>query len=142
MSQELMNLVEKTSMKAQPPQFEIGDTVDVHTKILEGEKGIIHLNQGDIWTRGSDELGNDGSGRSFFCRIRNVVMAISLGHKSKKELTLSAYPGVDIEYSERYRGRTLKDFSSCFLCDFVQIELNQFAFFSFFPAVQGLLQHR
>ena len=38
MSQEILDLVEKSSLKEQPPQFEIGDTVDVHTKILEGEK--------------------------------------------------------------------------------------------------------
>ena len=32
-----MELVEKDSLKADAPEFEIGDTVDVHCKILEGQ---------------------------------------------------------------------------------------------------------
>ena len=38
--QQLMEVVERASMKKADdvPQFEIGDTVDVHTRILEGEK--------------------------------------------------------------------------------------------------------
>ncbi|MCA9209107.1 MAG: 50S ribosomal protein L19, partial [Planctomycetales bacterium] len=43
MSQQIMNLVEKTTMKEDAPQFEIGDTVDVHTKILEGNKERIQV---------------------------------------------------------------------------------------------------
>ena len=38
MQNHLMELVEKTSMKESVPKFEIGDTVDVHVRILEGEK--------------------------------------------------------------------------------------------------------
>ena len=38
MSQQLMDLVEKANLKAELPYFEIGDTVDVHCRILEGEK--------------------------------------------------------------------------------------------------------
>ena len=38
MNQKLMDLVEQSSLKAEKPQFEIGDTVDVHVRILEGEK--------------------------------------------------------------------------------------------------------
>ena len=38
MSQQLLNLVEKPSLKTEVPYFEIGDTVDVHCRILEGEK--------------------------------------------------------------------------------------------------------
>ena len=41
MSQKLMSLVEKTSLKEDMPRFEIGDTVDVHCRILEGEKERI-----------------------------------------------------------------------------------------------------
>ena len=41
MSQDILNYVEKTSLKEKVPSFEIGDTVDVHTKILEGEKERI-----------------------------------------------------------------------------------------------------
>ena len=48
MSQELMNKVEQTSMKAEAPEFEIGDTVDVHTKILEGEKERTQIFEGVV----------------------------------------------------------------------------------------------
>ena len=43
MSQKVMELVEKASMKPTVPEFEIGDTVDVHTKILEGNKERIQI---------------------------------------------------------------------------------------------------
>ncbi len=43
MSHEIMKLVEQDSVKENPPEFEIGDTVDVHTKILEGEKERIQV---------------------------------------------------------------------------------------------------
>jgi large subunit ribosomal protein L19 len=33
---ELLSKVEAASLKSQPSQFEIGDTVDVHIRILEG----------------------------------------------------------------------------------------------------------
>ncbi|MGE3821557.1 MAG: 50S ribosomal protein L19, partial [Isosphaeraceae bacterium] len=38
MQNKLMELVEQSSMKSKLPKFEIGDTVDVHVRILEGEK--------------------------------------------------------------------------------------------------------
>ena len=38
MTHKIMELVGKQSMKENPPEFEIGDTVDVHCLILEGEK--------------------------------------------------------------------------------------------------------
>ena len=41
MSQAIMDLVEKTALKENPPQFDIGDTVDVHLKIQEGAKERI-----------------------------------------------------------------------------------------------------
>lgn len=51
MSQELLNKVEAGSMKAEPPEFEIGDTVDVHTKILEGEKERTQVFGGTVIAR-------------------------------------------------------------------------------------------
>lgn len=36
MRNRLLDIVEKSSLKAEPPKFSVGDTVDVHTKILEG----------------------------------------------------------------------------------------------------------
>ncbi|MEC7430490.1 MAG: 50S ribosomal protein L19, partial [Planctomycetota bacterium] len=51
MSQELINLVEQSSLKAEAPQFEIGDTVDVHTKILEGQKERVQVFTGTVIAR-------------------------------------------------------------------------------------------
>ena len=34
MSQDILKLVEKTALKAEVPQFAVGDTVDVHTLSL------------------------------------------------------------------------------------------------------------
>ncbi len=51
MSQDIMNLVEKASMRDEPPEFEIGDTVDVHTRILEGEKERIQIFNGVVIAR-------------------------------------------------------------------------------------------
>ena len=38
MRQPLIDLVEKSYLKAKPPEFHIGDTVDVLCRIVEGEK--------------------------------------------------------------------------------------------------------
>jgi large subunit ribosomal protein L19 len=51
MQNHLMDLVEKTSMKGSVPKFEIGDTVDVHVRILEGEKERIQVFNGVVIAR-------------------------------------------------------------------------------------------
>ena len=59
MQNHLMDLVEKTSMKETVPSFEIGDTVDVHVRILEGEKERIQIFNGVVIARsgvGSREM--------------------------------------------------------------------------------------
>src|SRR5690606_28559564 len=38
-----LKLVEQPSLKKDIPQFEVGDTVDVHTRIIEGEKERIQV---------------------------------------------------------------------------------------------------
>ena len=59
MSQTIMDLVEKTSLKENPPEFEIGDTVDVHLKILEGNKERIQVWFVDLRkSRGSQSFGS------------------------------------------------------------------------------------
>ncbi len=66
MSQKLLELVEKSSLKAEPPQFEIGDTVDVHTKILEGTKERIQIFSGVVIAR-------SGSGTRSMFVVRRIV---------------------------------------------------------------------
>ena len=58
MSQQLLDIVEKQSMKQgdDVPQFEIGDTVDVHTKILEGEKERIQVFSGVVIARSGRDV--------------------------------------------------------------------------------------
>src|ERR1700757_3958770 len=51
MQNKLMELVERSSMKETVPQFEIGDTVDVHVRILEGEKERIQVFNGVVIAR-------------------------------------------------------------------------------------------
>ncbi len=66
MSQVIMDLVEKTSLKENPPQFEIGDTVDVHLKILEGNKERIQVFTGVV-------IGRSGSGSREMFSVRRIV---------------------------------------------------------------------
>ncbi len=51
MQNKFMELVEQTSMKSEVPHFEIGDTVDVHVRILEGEKERIQVFNGVVIAR-------------------------------------------------------------------------------------------
>ena len=48
MSQQILEMVEKSSLKAEVPEFSIGDMVDVHTKILEGDKERIQVFSGTV----------------------------------------------------------------------------------------------
>ena len=66
MSQQLLNLVEKSSIKAEVPAFKIGDTVDVHTRILEGEKERIQIFNGVVIARA-------GSGSRETFVVRRIV---------------------------------------------------------------------
>src|SRR6267154_4264995 len=51
MQNRLMELVEQSSMKPELPKYEIGDTVDVHVRILEGEKERIQIFNGVVIAR-------------------------------------------------------------------------------------------
>jgi large subunit ribosomal protein L19 len=62
----MLNLVEQPSLKESPPQFEIGDTVDVHTKILEGDKERIQVFTGTVIAR-------SGGGTRAMFTVRRIV---------------------------------------------------------------------
>ena len=66
MSQKTLALVEASSLKTEVPQFEIGDTVDVHTRILEGEKERIQIFNGVVIAR-------SGSGSREMFTVRRIV---------------------------------------------------------------------
>ena len=74
MSQQLMDLVEKTSLKENPPEFEIGDTVDVHCEILEGEKKRIQVFTGVVIAR-------SGSGTREMFTVRRIVQGEGVERK-------------------------------------------------------------
>ena len=66
MSVELMKAVEQSSLKTEVPQFEIGDTVDVHTRILEGSKERIQIFSGVVIAR-------RGHGTAEMFTVRRIV---------------------------------------------------------------------
>lgn len=66
MSQELIRLVEARAKKENVSQFEIGDRVNVHCKILEGDKERIQVFNGDVIAR-------SGSGVSETFTVRRIV---------------------------------------------------------------------
>jgi large subunit ribosomal protein L19 len=51
MQNRFIEAVEQTSLKASMPKFEIGDTVDVHVRILEGDKERIQIYNGVVIAR-------------------------------------------------------------------------------------------
>lgn len=66
MSNKLMHDLEKDYLKAEVPEFEIGDTVDVHTRILEGDKERTQIFTGTVIAR-------SGSGTREMFIVRRIV---------------------------------------------------------------------
>ena len=68
MSQQILELVEQSSLKTGDdlPEFEIGDTVNVHTRILEGSKERIQVFSGVVIAR-------NGSGSREMFTVRRIV---------------------------------------------------------------------
>ncbi len=83
MRQPLIELVEQSYLKPKPPKFHIGDTVDVHTRIVEGEKERIQVFNGVVIARrgiGINEkftvrriVANEGVERTFMVHSPNVI---------------------------------------------------------------------
>ncbi|VAX40169.1 LSU ribosomal protein L19p [hydrothermal vent metagenome] len=63
---DIMKLVEESSLRKEPLEFEIGDTVNVHTRILEGNKERIQVFTGVVIARRGS-----GTGESFI--VRRIV---------------------------------------------------------------------
>ncbi len=66
MSQKLLNIVEAHSKKAEVSEFEIGDTVNVHCRILEGEKERTQIFNGVVIAR-------SGGGTREMFTVRRIV---------------------------------------------------------------------
>ena len=74
MQNRLLSVVEETSMKTSVPKFEIGDTVDVHVRILEGDKERIQIYNGVVIAR-------SGSGTREMFVVRRIVQGEGVERK-------------------------------------------------------------
>lgn len=66
MSHPLIDIIEKPFLKDQPPKFHIGDTVDVHTRIIEGEKERVQVFNGVV-------IASSGRGINRTFTVRRIV---------------------------------------------------------------------
>ena len=68
MKNRLLALVEKASQKPELPQFEVGDEVEVHQRILEGTKERVQVFSGRVIAR-------RGSGINEMFTVRRIVQS-------------------------------------------------------------------
>jgi large subunit ribosomal protein L19 len=66
MTNKLIQHVEKEHLKKDIPQFRVGDTVDVHTRIVEGDKERIQIFAGTV-------IMKRGSGINETFTVRRIV---------------------------------------------------------------------
>lgn len=66
MDTKLLDLVEASSLREEKPEFEVGDTVDVHTRILEGSKERIQVFTGVV-------IAKAGAGTRETFTVRRIV---------------------------------------------------------------------
>ncbi len=64
--QDLIKLAEQSSYREKPLNFTIGDTVDVHTRILEGDKERIQIFSGVV-------IAKRGGGINEMFTVRRIV---------------------------------------------------------------------
>ncbi|MGA2796393.1 MAG: 50S ribosomal protein L19 [Thermoguttaceae bacterium] len=74
MSEKILSMVEKSSLKEEKPVFDIGDTVDVHCRILEGDKERIQIFSGTVIAR-------SGSGTREMFTVRRIVQGEGVERK-------------------------------------------------------------
>ncbi len=66
-----MKLVEATQMKTEVPQFRPGDTVNVHVRVIEGDKERIQQFQGVV-------MGRHGSGLRATFTVRKISNGVGV----------------------------------------------------------------
>jgi large subunit ribosomal protein L19 len=117
MQNALMELVERSSMKETVPQFDIGDTVDVHVRILEGEKERIQIFNGVVIAKSGSKtremftvrriVQGEGVERKFPLhspRIADIVVKRSGKVRRAKLYYLRERSGKAVRLKERYQG--------------------------------------
>jgi large subunit ribosomal protein L19 len=92
MSQQLIDLVEASNKKSDIPEFHIGDTVDVHTKILEGDKERIQVFTGVVIAR-------SGSGTREMFTVRRIVPGTNEGVERKFPLHSPRIEKIEVKRS-------------------------------------------
>ena len=65
MNQELLNKVESAQLRKEPLEFNVGDTVKVHTKVVEGDKERIQVFAGLV-------IGRRGHGMNETFTVRRI----------------------------------------------------------------------
>jgi large subunit ribosomal protein L19 len=119
MQNKFMELVEQSSMKATLPKFEIGDTVDVHVRILEGEKERIQIFNGVVIARSGTKtremfvvrriVQGEGVERKFPVhspRIADIVVKRSGKVRRAKLYYLRELSGKAVRLKERFPAST------------------------------------
>lgn len=120
MKTEMLDAVESKSLKDKIPHFEVGDVVDVHCRIREGDKERTQIFTGTVISRkgrGINEnftvrriVNNEGVERIFPLHSPNVldIKAIRSGKKRRAKLYfLRQRTGKAVKLAQRYSDHTI-----------------------------------
>ena len=120
MKTEILDSVEAKSLKEKTPYFEIGDTVDVHCRIKEGEKTRVQIFSGTVIARrgrGVNEMftvrrvvADEGVERVFPLHSPNVidVRPIRSGKTKRAKLYyLRKRSGKSVKLTQRHSDHTV-----------------------------------
>lgn len=120
MKTEMLDAVEKKSLKKELPHFEIGDVVDVHCRIKEGDKERVQIFTGTVISRkgrGINEnftvrriVNNEGIERIFPVNSPNVidVKAVRSGRTRRAKLYyLRERTGKAVKLAQRHSEHTI-----------------------------------
>ncbi len=121
MTMHILEKVTQPHLKETPPQFDIGDTVDVKVRIVEGEKTRVQTFAGTVIARkgrGINEMftvrrmvNNEGVERVFPIHSPNVVDVVvkrSGHHRRGKLYFLRERKGKAVRLRERWDGKDKK----------------------------------
>jgi large subunit ribosomal protein L19 len=97
MKNRLIALVEESALKKEVPHFEVGDTVDVHQRILEGQKERVQVFNGVVIAR-------RGGGMREMFTVRRIVQ----GEGVERQFPLHSPKIAKIEVKRTGRGRRAK----------------------------------
>lgn len=97
MNREIIKVLEQEQMKSEVPAFNVGDSVKVHLKVVEGKRERIQIFEGLVMKR------QNGGVRETF-----TVRKISYGVGVEKTLPLHSPKIVNIEVVRRGKVRRAK----------------------------------